>query len=300
MDTIDWLMDSDPSIRWQVLRDLTEASAEAVQAERARVACEGWGARLLARQQSDGLWHHPDEPPWVANFYTLLALRDLGADPADAAVRSAVDRMDAAYRWDEEFGAKPFFSGEVEPCINGRVLSLAVYFDRVDPDLVGMLLDQQLADGGWNCYAPPSSVSSFASTICVLEGIADFEAATGVDDAVSAARRRGEEYLLERRLFRRRTDGTVIAPEVAQFVFPLGWHYDVIRGLDYFRNADLVRDERMTEAVEIVRGRADATGRWPLDRYAQFDLLDTGEVLGEPSRWITLRAQRVLRWWNAA
>lgn len=292
-----WLMDSDPSIRWQTMRDLSAASDDEIQAERARVAREGWGAKLVSQQHDDGLWRHPDEPDWVPNFYTLLALRDLGADPADPTVRSAVDRMDATYRWDEEFGAKPFFSGEVEPCINGRVLALGVYFDRVDSDLVGMLLDQQLPDGGWNCYSPPSSVGSFASTICVLEGLAAFENA-GADDAITSARRRGEEYLLSRHLFRRRTDGTVAAEDLVQFVYPLGWHYDIIRGLEYFRSAGL-RHERMAEAVDVVRGRADATGRWPLDRHAQFDLLNTGEVVGEPSRWITLRALRVLRWWDA-
>ncbi len=299
MDTDAWLLDSDPSIRWQVMRDLTDAPPDDVRGERARVAHEGWGADLLSRQGDDGLWRDPEEPLWVPNFYSMLALRDVGVDPADPAVDAAVDRLDAAYRWDEEFGAKPFFSGEVEPCINGRVLSLAAYFDRIDPDLVAMLLSDQLPDGGWNCYAPPSTVGSFASTICVLEGLADFEHARGADPAVSEARRRGEEYLLARRMYRRLTDASTADPEFLRFVFPPGWHYDILRGLDYFRAED-IRDERLADAIEAVRARADDEGRWPVDRRGEMVVLDTGEVPGQPSRWVTLRARRVLRWWDEA
>ena len=294
-----WLLGGDPSIRWQVMRDLTDSPAEAVAAERARVASEGWGARLLEEQRPDGNWGDGAATPlWWSNLYTLVFLSDLGIDPGNRRAAAAIVRVRDRVTWGPEFGNSPFFEGEVEPCINGRVVALGAYFGERRDRLVDRLLGEQLEDGGWNCEAERGSArSSFHTTICVLEGLLAFEKAYGAAPAVTDARRRGQEYLLERRLLRKVSTGEVIDPKWAELAFPPLWHYDVLRGLDYLRGAGVTRDTRIEEAVAIVRGRRRVDGRWLLD-VRHRDTLHTemaGEV-GEPNRWITLRALRVLDW----
>ena len=300
---IDWLLDTDPSIRWQVMRDLTDTPAQVIAAERSRVASEGWGLTLLEQQRPDGQWGDGDVHPfWWTNLYTLLFLRDLGVDPASARVRAAIDLVRDNVTWGPEFGNSPFFEGEVEPCINGRVVALGAYFGGRSDRLVDRLLGEELADGGWNCEAERGSVrSSFHTTICVLEGLLAYEKAFGTTSAVTDARRRGEEYLLERRLLRRLSTGEIIKPEWTQLAFPPLWHYDVLRGLDYLRAAGVQPDSRVDEAIAIVRERRQADGRWLLD-VRHRDALHTdfvGEV-GEPNRWVTHRARRVLDWYAQA
>src|SRR5260221_6917339 len=206
---IAWLVDSDPSIRWQVLRDLTDTPAEIVAAERSRVATEGWGQRLLDQQRPDGQWGDGVATPlWWSNMYTLVFLRDLGLDPASERARTAIDRVRHNVTWGPEFGNSPFFEGEVEPCINGRVILLGAYFDVRSNRLVDRLLSEQLADGGWNCEAERGSVrSSFHTTICVLEGLLAFEQAFGVAPALTEPPNRAHEYHLGRRQLPRRADG---------------------------------------------------------------------------------------------
>ena len=297
MDAIDWLLDSDPAIRWQAMRDLTDAPPAAVAAERARVPHEGIGAAVLACQKADGSWHRADEPDWLPTLFTFQLLRATGVDRADAAVREAVARLQAGFRWAEEFGRKPFFEGEVEPCINGGALALGAYFGHPTESLARHLLGEQLEDGGWNCDAPKSVRSSFHTTICVLEGMLEYERAVGSAPEIAAARRRGEEYLLARRLFRRRSTGEVASPAFLEFAFPPRYEYDVLRALDYFRAAGVPPEARMDEALRVVEGRRQADGRWLLDRAHEEALaLPSGESVGEPSRWNTLRALRVLRW----
>jgi len=296
---IDWLLDSDPSIRWQVMRDLTHTPAQVIAAERSRVASEGWGLTLLEQQRPDGQWGDGDVHPfWWTNMYTLVFLRDLGVDPASERVRAAIDLVRDNVTWGPEFGDSPFFEGEVEPCINGRVVALGAYFGVRSDRLVDRLLGEELADGGWNCEAERGSVrSSFHTTICALEGLLAYENAFGTSSAVTDARKRGEQYLLERRLLRRLSTGEIIKPEWTQLAFPPLWHYDVLRGLDYLRAAGVQPDSRVDEAVAIVRERRQADGRWLLD-VRHRDALHTdfaGEV-GEPNRWVTLRARRVLDW----
>ena len=231
-------------------------------------------------------------------MYTLVFLRDLGVDPASERVRAAIDLVRDNVTWGPEFGDSPFFEGEVEPCINGRVVALGAYFGVRSDRLVDRLLGEELADGGWNCEAERGSVrSSFHTTICVLEGLLAYENAFGTSSAVTDARKRGEQYLLERRLLRRLSTGEIIKPEWTQLAFPPLWHYDVLRGLDYLRAAGVQPDSRVDEAVAIVRERRQADGRWLLD-VRHRDALHTdfaGEV-GEPNRWVTLRARRVLDW----
>jgi hypothetical protein len=300
MDVVDWLLDSDPAIRWQAMRDLTDADPAAIAAERARVAREGLGVDILGRQDPDGSWHKGDEPAWVPTLFTSLLLRAIGVDRTNPAVDAAVSRLAAGFRWDAEFGSKPFFEGEVEPCINGGTLALGGYFGRPADTLAQRLLDEQLDDGGWNCEAPRSARSSFHSTICVLEGLLEYERAVGSAPQVTEVRRRGEEYLLERGLFRRLSTGDVVDRSFLRFSFPPRCYYDVLRGLDYFRDAGTTPDERIDEAVRLVEDRRQSDGTWLLDG-AHDEVLDFafGESVGEASRWNTLRALRVLRWYEA-
>jgi hypothetical protein len=326
MNVLDWLLDSDPAIRWQVLRDLVHAPAEVVAAERARVATEGWGARLLALQGEDGQWaggacfpgnfHWSDEDqdqdqpqsqpqgqPWTSTLPTLQLLCDFGIDPRSDQVRRAVALVTEHCRW--EHAGQPFFSGEVEPCINGRTVTLGIYFGLNVEGIVGRLLGEQLEDGGWNCEVENGSVrSSFATTINVLEGLLAHERATGGSRESIAARRRGEEYLLERKLFRRKSTGEVVNPAWMQFSFPTRWHYDVLRALDYFRSVgDLpdarMPDARMEEAIGLLRSKQQPDGTWLLENTHPGKIhfaLEDGD--NRPSRWNTLRALRVLSWYE--
>ena len=299
---IDWLLDSDPSIRWQVMRDLTDTPAEVVAAERSRVANERWGAQLLDQQRTDGQWGDGVRTPfWWSNLYALVFLRDLGIEPASERARQAIGLVRERVTWGPEFGNSPFFEGEVEPCINGRVVALGAYFDERSGRLVDRLLGEQLSDGGWNCAAERGSVrSSFHTTICVLEGLLAFEQAFGASSAISRARARGEEYLLERRLLRRRSTGAVIDSAWTQLAFPPLWHYDVLRALDYFRAATVPRDERFDEAIQIVTRLQQPDGRWLLDvRHKDTPYEEIAGPVGAPNRWITLRALRVLTSFSA-
>ncbi len=304
---IKWLLDSDPSIRWQVWRDLTHEPDEIVAAERSRVATEGWGARILDQQRPDGNWGDDiSMPHWKSNLYTLLLLRSLGLDPRSERARKAVGLVRDRVTWGPHFGDSPFFEGEVEPCINGNTLALGAYFGEASERLLDRLLGEQLEDGGWNCDAEIGSVrSSFHTTICVLEGLLEYEKARGATPAVTKARVRGQEYLLERRMFRSLSTGEAIKDRKGdhnwtRFAFPVTWQYDVLRGLDYLRSAGVNPDKRVAEAIEIVEKRRHQNGRWPLnvlhrDR-APFDM-EAG--VGKASRWITLRALRVLDWYSA-
>lgn len=298
---LDWLLDSDPSIRWQVLRDLMHEPGEVVAAERSRIASEGWGAQLLALQDPDGYWGGAAFlwPGWLSTQDTLQLLRDLGLDLTSERARRAIDLVRDHCTWGPEFGDSPFFEGEVEPCINGRVLAAGAYFGMASDRLLDRLLHEQLEDGGWNCEAPPSTRSSFNSTICVLEGLLEYEKAKGATTAVTDARLRGQEYLLERRLFRSRSTGEVIDPAWTQFSFPTRWHYDVLWGLDYLRKAGVEPDPRVAEAIDLVRTKRDGDGRWLLENpHAGKVYFEMEEGAGRPSRWNTLRALRVLDWYS--
>ncbi len=370
---IDWLLDSDPAIRWQVMRDVLGDPEADVAAERAKVATEGWGARLLALQGPDGQWGRemlpaagmpeggfpapevrrlllelqgvpleglasylgvdaatleaweegePDaadegpgkyrqvlasmwntlgtyRPEWTSTTHTLVLLRDMGLDPASEQAQRAVALVRENSKWDH--GGQDYFDGEVEPCINGTTVALGAYFGQDVDGIVERLQSEQLADGGWNCEAENGSVrSSFHTTIAVLEGLLEYERAGAGTHDVRAARLKGQEFLLERRLFRRLSTGEVVNEEWTRFSYPPRWHYDVLRGLDYFRRVDEGVDPRCTEAVELVARKVQANGRWLLENSYPGRVhfaLDEGD--GKPSRWNTLRALRVLRWYNS-
>jgi hypothetical protein len=313
MKVLDWLLDSDPAIRWQVLHDIVHAPPQTIAAERARTAAEGWGARLLALQDDDGQWaggacfpanslnwrQEGTGQPWISTLPTLQLLLDLGIDPQSEQVQAAVQQVRQGCHW--EHAGQPFFSGEVEPCINGRVVSIGVYFGQNMDALVERLLSEQLEDGGWNCEAENGSIrSSFATTINVLEGLLAYQQTTGGSQTLTAAKKRAEEYLLERSLFRRKSTGEIVNSSWLKFSFPTRWHYDVLRSLDYFRSAGGKPDARLNEAIDLLRSKQQPNGTWLLENTHPGKIyfpLDEGD--GQPSRWNTLRAMRVLAWFDA-
>jgi len=309
---IRWLLDSDPSIRWQVMRDLADVPAHEGAAERARVATAGAGARLLELQAPDGRWGGAAwNRGWDSTMHVLWLLRQMGLDPASDEARRAVKLVRDRVSWREcgppEAHDNPFFAGEVEPCINGQVGAIGAYFGEDVRGIVERLLAEQLPDGGWNCEAENGSTrSSFNTTICVLEALLEYDRGAGGDAAVTRARLRGQEYLLERRLFHRKSTGAVIERDRksgsawTRFAFPTWWHYDVLRGLEYLRSAGVAPDERVAEAIDLVRSKRDDDGRWPLEtRYPGRMPVETDEGEGRPSRWNTLRALRVLDWYSS-
>ncbi|HEY2945271.1 MAG TPA: prenyltransferase/squalene oxidase repeat-containing protein [Vicinamibacteria bacterium] len=310
---IPWLLAGDPSIRWQVLRDLVGAAGPTVERERRNVARDGWGARLLARQDPEGTWAgqlSPDgglySPKWVSTTYTMLLLRDLGLPSGNRQARKACARLlDGGLRRDGgvSYGTWARWTGRSETCVTGMVLSILSHFEHDDDRLDTIaehLLERQMPDGGWNCRRPEGAThASMHTTISALEGLRLYERHRGgAARAVRAAQRRGREFLLTHRLFRSHRTGEIIKPAFTRFSFPPRWHYDILRALDHFQAVDAPRDPRLAEAVDIVRSRQGKDGRWPLEnRYpgrTYFEL----ERLRAPSRWNTLRALRVLKWWG--
>jgi len=289
------------------MRDLMDASAAAIASERARVAHEGTGAEILNLQHPDGSWRRAGAPAWLTTLFTMQLLRATGADPTDPAVAAAIARLETGLRWNNrgsgwdlrasETGGSTFFEGEVEPCINGGALAAGAYFRRPSDNLMRRLVGEQLEDGGWNCEAPKSTRASFHTTICVLEGLLEYERAVGFAPEVASSRKRGEDYLLERGLYRRLSTGEIANPEFLEFAFPPRYHYDLLRALDYFRATGSAPDARIAEALGILQSKRQADGRWLLDAtYEEVLALSLNEPVNQPSRWNTLRALRVLQW----
>ena len=314
---IQWLLDadgSDPAIRWQVMRDLLDRPEDEWRAERAKIESEGWGARLLQQEDEDGQWaggaHFPkdfvwggDEPgqPWTSTSHSLTQLRLFGLEPDSDRIQASVRLIGENSQW--EYDDLPFWGGEVEPCINGMTVANGSYFGVDMAPLVRRLVSELLSDGGWNCEAENGSLrSSFDTTINVLEGLLEFERATGGTPQSTAARKSGEEYLLQRHLYRRLSTGRPADPDYVRLANPNRWQYDVLRALDYFRAASVLTgagaDPRVAEAIEIVRSKQLADGTWPLELRPEGRVwFHMEEGPGAASRWVTLRAQRVLDWW---
>lgn len=311
-EVIDYLLEGDPAIRWQTLRDLTDASAEDVAAERSRVADEGWGGALLGLQAADGRWdggtYRPgwadEERPffdaWTATHFSLQSLMQFGVDPNDPRVVAAIAAVRENARWEHD--GEPYFDGEVEPCINGVALAVTAYFGQGGSTIADTIVRTRQADGGWNCwFEDEPGPSSFHSTICALEGLWAWEQASG-SDAARDVRLAGEEYLLERALLRRKRDGAFVDLRFTMPSYPDRWYYDVLRALDYFRQTRPADDPRFAESLELLRAKRLPNGLWPLELTHEgptlFQMRNEGE--GFPSRWITLRALRVLAWADAA
>jgi hypothetical protein len=315
----EWLLDSDPAIRWQVERDLLGAPDEVWAATRARVATEGFGARLLALQDPDGQWaggaYFPGDfdseapraaeemgQPWTATTWSLNSLREWGV-PASVLTDTA-DRLAANSRW--EYDDLPYWGGEVDCCINAWTLATGVWLGADVDGLATWFVEHRLADGGWNCeWVEGSTRSSFHSTLNALQGLLAHEAATGGTETTRVARRGGEEYLLERGLMRRRSTGEVVGPWVTHFAYPFRWSYSVLSAAEYFRAASLhdgtPPDPRMAEAIEVIRARRQPDGVWLQARQLPGRVWFEVDVpAGEPSKWLTLFGSRDLEWWESA
>jgi len=303
-DTVAWLLEGDPAIRWQALRDLTDASAAEVTAERALVATSGWGARLLELQDPDGLWAGAlYSPKWTSTTYTLLLLHWLGLPRGNEQALAGCRRL-----WD---GARFYDGGlnlartirEPETCITGMLVLLGAGFglpeDRLDPT-VDWLLGQQLPDGGWNCEAIRSGSrhGSFNTSVTVLDALLTYERAGG-SRPVGDAMRAGRDFFLRHRLYRSHRTGDVVDPAFIRFPFPPQWHFDILRGLELFSAVDAARDARLVDAVGAVTAARRPDGRWPGHRPHPGRYWFRLEPSG-PSRWATLRALRVLNWWTSS
>ncbi|KAE9367258.1 hypothetical protein N431DRAFT_445914 [Stipitochalara longipes BDJ] len=313
---IDWLLESDVSIRWQVMRDLLDAPESEWANERKKVESEGWGAKLLSNQDEDGQWaggaffprnFQASEwkevgQPWTATCYSLSQLREFGLDPSSERAKRTVRLVGENSRWDE--GNQLYWDGETEECINGRTVADGAYFGADISPIVKRLLSERLEDGGWNCERANGSVrSSFATTINVLEGLLEYEKATGGTAESIAARQLGEEYLLKRHLFRRLSTGKPADEIFLQLLHPNRWRYDILRALDYFRSMALLTgvdpDPRLGEAIDHVRSRCLEDGRWALDwSLPGRTWFQVNDGPGKPSPWVTLRAMRILKWWD--
>jgi hypothetical protein len=301
---IPWLLEGDPAIRWQALRDLVGARKEVVAREQRRVAETGWGARLLKLQEPSGQWGGGIyTPKWTSTTYTMVLLRQLGLPPQHPqALKACALLLDRGFFRDGGFNCWSSF-GHSETCVTGMVLAVAAHFQFSDDRLhhfAGHLLNQQMPDGGWNCRSFYGAThGSFHTTILVLEGLLEYERFNARNvSRLRRAQARGREFLLVHRLFRSHRTGKVVKPAMTRFSFPPRWHYDILRGLDYFQRAGAARDERLREAIEIVQQRRKPDGRWVLQNRYPGQVFFEMEKVGEPSRWNTLRALRVLKWWE--
>ncbi len=301
-EVVAWLLDGDAAIRWQVERDLLDATPGEITADRSLVATTGWGRDLLSRQDADGTWGGGlYGPKWISTTYTLTLLRRCGLDPANAAARRGVELL-----WD---GARYFDGGLTaassidapEACITSMYVTLASYFGYVDPRVdtaLGWLLDNQLADGGWNCRNVRfgDRHSSFHTSISALEALAEAERADPADGDLPAALARGREFFLDHHLYRSHRDGSVVDPVFTKLSFPPRWHYDILRGLDHFALTGAPWDERFRDALDVLAGRQRKDGTWPVQHKHTGQVWFDMERTGGPSRWNTLRALRVLSW----
>jgi hypothetical protein len=316
---IQWLLDGDPAIRWQALRDLVGADERTVGREQRKVARDGWGARLLAKQDPGGTWARRQSgsgtmsdgglytPKWISTTYTMLLLRDFGLAADNRQARKACRLLlDEGLQRDGgiNYGIWGKWTGRGETCVTGMVLSILSHFryedDRLDT-IADNLLDVQMPDGGWNCRRPYGAThSSVHTTISALEGLRFYELHRRRKvRAVREAQLRGREFLLVHRLFRSHRTGKIIKPVFTRFAFPPRWHYDILRALDYFQRVDAPLDPRLADAIDIVQSTQREDGRWSLQQSYKGKTYFELERLGAPSRWNTLRALRVLKWWRA-
>ncbi|MGB5390175.1 MAG: hypothetical protein WBP10_08350 [Thermoanaerobaculia bacterium] len=303
--SLEWLLAGDPAIRWQVQRDLMGASDGAVALEQSQVATTGWGRRLLELQDPAGSWAgRMYSPKWISTTYTMLLLRDLGLQPQNAQVEKACALL--LERGFFRDGGISFGWAQSETCVTGMVLSILSWFrfdDRRLDTIAVHLLEQQMDDGGWNCLRPRGAThSSMNTTILALEGLLHYEQHRARTARklrnVRAAQRRGREFLLAHRLFRSHRTGALIKRDFLRLAFPPQWHYDILRALDYFRATDSPRDKRMAEAIEVLKGESRPDGRWNLEHRFPGRYWFQMETIRRPSRWNTLRALRVLKWWD--
>ena len=301
----DWLLQGDPAIRWRVLRDLEDADPEQVSTEQRRIGTEGWGRRLLDLQHSSGLWS-PElgpksnrglyMPKWTSTHYTLLLLARLGLDTDHPAAAVGCRALLRGASWLPSGGIRLWVRNVTDVCVCAMVLYILETFDQdteAQARLRSFLLDVQLDDGGWNCERA-SEHGSFHTTLSDLEAFHRGPSSPAIDRAA----RRGREFFLTHRLYCSHRTGEVARTAFTRFPIPYSWQFDALRGLTYFSNAGAPRDERLTDAVERMRSRRRADGRWVANARASGQVHFELERAGHPSRWVTLYCSRVLRWWD--
>ena len=304
--TLQWLLEGDPAIRWQAFRDLKGAAERTIRREQRRVAAEGWGARLLELQDPDGRWAGGVyTPKWTSTTYTLLLLRSFGLSPRHPqALRARQVLLDTGFWEDHGINFYPRWQKRSETCISSMVLAVLCWFQYEDPrvdQLADHVIAQQMADGGWNCRAMPgysgATHGSFHTTISALEGLLEYQRFRPERGRPAAeAQARGREFLLIHRLFRSHRTGEVVKAAITRLAFPPQWHYDILRGLDYFRACGKTPDERLSDAIELLEKKRTKDGRRLLENVYRGKTFFALETKGHASRWNTLRALRVLRW----
>ncbi len=315
-----WLLDSDPALRWQVERDLLAEPPEVWEVTRARIATEGFGARLLALQDPDGQWAGgaffpadfdfegpeaaEDSQPWTATTWTLNSLREWGLEAAVLRERRTVELLAENARW--EYDDLPYWGGEVDCCINAWTLANGVWLGADVTGIADWFVEHKLPDGGWNCeWVDGSKRSSFHSTLNSLKGLLAYEVGTGGSAATCAAREAGQEYLLDRGLCRRLSTGAMVGPWVEHFGYPFHWVYSALNAADYFRKSSRLDgstpDPRMGEAIDLIRAARRPDGTWlQAGRKPGRVWFEVDVPVGEPSKWLMLYGTRVLDWWDAA
>jgi hypothetical protein len=318
-ENIEWMLDSDPALKWQVERDILGLPEIDWQKTRALTSSEGFAAKLLALQDEDGQWaggaYFPTREdaralpyvegekgqPYIATTWTLNSLREWGVDAS--VLGDTADRLDAGCKW--EYDDLPYWGGEVDCCINSFTVSNGAWLGRDMSTLVDWFVEHQLEDGGWNCdWIEGDLRSSFHSTLNALVGLLDYEVRTGKDDKVSDARKRAEEYLLQRRLMFRLSTGEPVGPWLRDLAYPFRWNYSIIRALNYFVSASKFSgdapDPRLADAMNLLASWANENGRWVTnDRIPGQVWFDVDSPVGEESKWLTFYALRALNWWNA-
>ena len=302
---IQWLLDGDPAVVWQVQRDLFDEPVKIYQNSQKRVATEGWGAQFLGLQDSEGTWAQGlYGPKWQSTTYTMLTLRRLGL-PSDnpQAQRGCQVLLDGGFMPDDgiNYIRNPNIQHS-ETCITGMVLSVLAHFRYPDERLHAIanhLLGQQMADGGWNCESYNGAThSSFHTTISVLEGLWEYEKTFGANPKITAARAQAHEFLWLHRLYRSHRTGKIVDQKLTKLTFPPRWRYDLMRVLDYFQDCNAPQDERVAEGIELLRSKQRKDGTWPLNAGMSGRYFFHMEKAGQPSRMNTLRALRILRWWD--
>ena len=319
VDVTEWLLDSDPALRWQVERDLLGEPESVWQATRARVATEGMGARLLALQGEDGQWaggaffpadfdfEGPEAAPgagqpWTATTWSLNSLREWGLDAS--ALEGTAEKIAANSRW--EYDDLPYWGGEVDCCINAFTLANGTWLGADVSSLPQWFVDHQMDEGGWNCeWVEGSTRASVYSTLSSIDGILWYEKATGGTPELTAARKKAQEYLLERRILYKVTTGEPVRPGVDLLAYPQRSKYNVLHAVNYFRDASLYDgvepDPRLAEAVEVIRRQRQPDGTWLQGyRYPGRVWFEQDVPVGEPSKWVTFLALRALDWWDSA
>lgn len=296
---IEWLLDSDVSIQYQVTRDLLKKEDSAL---RQKIDKEGWGAKLLSLQNDNGHWGSGFyQPKWTSTHYTLLDLKNLNIRDNIDSIYKIISKIIIENKG-VDGGINPAGSvKESDVCINGMFLNYASYFNTDQNGLksvVDFIISQQLSDGGFNCRnnRKGATHSSLHSTISVIEGIHEYFI-NGYNyrlDELLRIEEQAQEFILMHHLFKSDKTDKVIDHRMTMLSYPCRWRYDILRALDYFQLVGHKYDERMKDALDILIKKQRKNKKWPVQQRhvgaTHFEM----EKTGQPSKWNTLRALRVL------